>query len=244
MNEYKFISRIYDNVGKNEHKKWTEFIFKLFIKYKVKPKKILDIGCGTGESSIYFLKKGYNVVGLDKESNMLKIAKNKIKRQKLKMKFFKQDMRSLKIPIKFDAVVSLNYVMNYLIKKDFEQVLNRIFFHLNENGIFIFDYLNYKYLLKECDNIEIENFEDFLYFRKGKFEKKTKKGVFDFYLFSKGKNNTYKKYSERHIEYEYKINEIKKIIRKTNFKICDILVNHKGNNLTYFILKKPLKIKN
>jgi hypothetical protein len=175
---------------------------------------------------------------------MIEIAKNKIKRQKLKMKIFKRDMRSFKIPLKFDAVISLNYVMNYLVKKDFEKVLNRIFLHLNENGIFIFDYLNYESLSKECDTMEIEIFKDFLYFRKGIFEKKTKKCAFDFYLFSKEKDNKCKKYSERHIEYGYKLNEIKKLIRKTNFKICDVIVNHKGNNLTYFILKKPLKIIN
>jgi len=41
--------------------------------------KVIDIGCGTGTFGIYLGNLGYNVMGLDSSSNMLIVARNKLK---------------------------------------------------------------------------------------------------------------------------------------------------------------------
>lgn len=40
--------------------------------------KVIDIGCGTGDFSIYLANFGYNVTGIDSSENMLLVARNKL----------------------------------------------------------------------------------------------------------------------------------------------------------------------
>ena len=40
-------------------------------------KDILEVGCGAGQITNYFYEKGFNVIGLDFSSELLRIAKNK-----------------------------------------------------------------------------------------------------------------------------------------------------------------------
>ena len=62
----------------------TEFLSKL------KGKKILDAGAGTGRDMIYFKEEGYNVTGIDLADEMIKVAK-----KKAKVTIKKMDMKKL-----------------------------------------------------------------------------------------------------------------------------------------------------
>lgn len=118
-------------------------------KYKVKT--VLDLTCGTGSQVFWLEKRGYEVVGSDINSNMLKIAKNKAEKEKLAIKFLKGDMRTIQVG-KFDAVITIFNAIGHLTKLDFEQVMRNINGNLKENGLYIFDINNLSYLMKN-DNI-------------------------------------------------------------------------------------------
>jgi 2-polyprenyl-3-methyl-5-hydroxy-6-metoxy-1,4-benzoquinol methylase len=47
----------------------TLYIQDLFNRYKVKPKSILDLGCGTGNHSICLAQQGFYVHGVDLKQN-------------------------------------------------------------------------------------------------------------------------------------------------------------------------------
>ncbi len=68
-------------------------IVDVFIKY-LKGKKILDIGCGPGRDSKYFLENGHEVTGIDATASFIKIAAKNVPAAK----FFKMDMRKLDFP--------------------------------------------------------------------------------------------------------------------------------------------------
>jgi len=75
--------------------------FKKFSKRNIR--RILDIGCGTGEHSIRFAKKGYNVTGIDLSKVMIKQAREKVRGKNLPAKFYVQDMRELSLGRRFDV---------------------------------------------------------------------------------------------------------------------------------------------
>jgi SAM-dependent methyltransferase len=113
--------------------------FKKFSKERVE--SILDVGCGTGNHSICFAKKGYNVVGIDLSKVMVNQAKKKAKEKGLSVKFFVKDMRNFSLKKKFDAVLCLFGTFGYCIKDDdvfatFKRIRN----HLKRNSLFIFDF--------------------------------------------------------------------------------------------------------
>ena len=55
--------------------KECDFIEEAFKRYAVdRPKKILDIGCGTGGHALELARRGYNVTGIDASRIMIKAA--------------------------------------------------------------------------------------------------------------------------------------------------------------------------
>ena len=55
---------------------------------KVKPCKTIDLGCGTGNYSIYLASIGFDVTGIDISPTAIKIAKENAKNKEVKCKFF------------------------------------------------------------------------------------------------------------------------------------------------------------
>ena len=86
---------------------WSDYIVELYNYYGVKPQKILDTACGTGNITIPMAKKGYTMWGVDLSTDMLSIAQNKADKQKQKIRFLNQDMSQLRINDKFDSVLCM-----------------------------------------------------------------------------------------------------------------------------------------
>ena len=61
--------------------KREEIFVKLLKKHK--PKKIIDVGCGTGMPLIDIKKRGFNIIGYDKAKNMVLESKKNLKKNKL-----------------------------------------------------------------------------------------------------------------------------------------------------------------
>ena len=54
---------------------------------KVKPCKAIDLGCGTGNYSIYLASAGFDVTGIDNSPTAIKIAKENAKKKGIKCNF-------------------------------------------------------------------------------------------------------------------------------------------------------------
>ena len=63
-----------------------EEFYKKFLKYIPPNGTILDVGCGSGRDSLYFLNKGYNVISLDASEEMVKLSSELTKRKTLFMR--------------------------------------------------------------------------------------------------------------------------------------------------------------
>ena len=101
---------------------------------------ILDVACGSGNHSIILSNMGYSVVGVDASSVMIRAASAKVSKG-LDVDFKVQDMRCLSLDKTFDAAICLFGSFGYLLDdSDIVATLKRIYKHLNENGLFIFDF--------------------------------------------------------------------------------------------------------
>ena len=58
---------------------------------EVKPCKTIDLGCGTGNYSIYLASVGFDVTGIDISPTAIKIAKQNAKKKKVKCNFLVAD---------------------------------------------------------------------------------------------------------------------------------------------------------
>ncbi|MBD2741478.1 class I SAM-dependent methyltransferase [Coleofasciculus sp. FACHB-1120] len=97
---------------------------------------ILDLCCGTGQLAQYLRKKGYQVTGVDSSEAMLTYARQ----QASDSKFILSDVRFLKLPSTFHAVVSTSYGLNHVLDIDeLISVFKNVYAALLENGLFVFD---------------------------------------------------------------------------------------------------------
>ena len=79
MSSHQTFAYLYDELTQNvEYEKRCDYIFSFFEKNGIKSGTVLDLACGTGSMSIPFMKKGYNIIGLDYSEEMLEIASNRL----------------------------------------------------------------------------------------------------------------------------------------------------------------------
>ena len=85
-------------------------------------------------------KRGYDVSGIDRSEDMLKIAQEKATEEKLSINFKQEDIRTFNFNQKFDAVVAMFAVMGYqTTNEDVEATIRSVRKHLEPGGLFIFD---------------------------------------------------------------------------------------------------------
>ena len=109
--------------------------YEIFIK-KLKNKKVLDLGCGTGVL-LRKLSDDNITVGIDLSARILAEAKSRDS----KTVFLKGDIRKLKTLEKFDVVFCTFDTINHLLKiKDWEKVFKVALAYLKRGGLFLFDY--------------------------------------------------------------------------------------------------------
>ena len=103
-----------------------------YIYYLPKTGKVLDLGCGIGGYSKYFIDKGYDVIS----SDISDIALNKVK--EFNNNIIKLDMRD-NLPFDNDTfdIIIANLSIHYFNEIETQKLLSEIYRMLKDNGIFI-----------------------------------------------------------------------------------------------------------
>jgi SAM-dependent methyltransferase len=134
-NHYDSLAPFYDTViGKNNSSK--KFLLNTAKKYLKNNSKVLELGCGTAENLAMFASK-YALTGIDISEGMLKVARKKIP----KGKFIQGDISNFNIKEKFDFIFCVYDTINHLDNfASWISLFKCVKNHLNEGGIFIFDF--------------------------------------------------------------------------------------------------------
>lgn len=221
-NIYKEFAHIYSKGQYPEYsRKMSELLPSILRQFKVTPKKILDIACGEGSFALEMAIKGFQVTGIDRSTDMLRIARKKTKKKKLKVKLIQQDMCSLKFSEEFNLVTCWFDSLNYLLEnKDLENTFLGVSRALKEGGIFIFD-MNTIYGLsvqwQENPSTVEQDIPRMLEIHQTKYNPKEYIATLKITVFIK-KNEEWIRIDEVHKERGYTLNEIRQCLNKANLK--------------------------
>ena len=140
-------SRYYDLLyGDKDYGDEVRYITRLFDRYSpFNVKRILELGCGTGNHAIPLAKKGFKISGIDLSEHMLRIAKSKAKSAGVAdmVTFQVGDMRKIPAKGKFDAGLCMFAAFGYLPDlRQAKEALVSIRRHLRPHALLIFDVWN------------------------------------------------------------------------------------------------------
>ncbi|MFI5347915.1 MAG: class I SAM-dependent methyltransferase [Elusimicrobiota bacterium] len=97
--------------------------------------RIVEFGCGAGAATRPLTMAGYEVLGLDASSEMIRLARKNVP----KARFIVGRLPHARIPA-CEAVVAVGEVLNYMPRRsDFDLLLRRVYAALRPGGLFLFD---------------------------------------------------------------------------------------------------------
>ncbi len=219
MNSYTEFASLYDELMNDfDYEAWADYVERIYDKYNIKPKDILEMACGTGNLSFELAKRRYNLVCFDLSEDMLSKAYKKLGKYR-NVKLLELNMIDFNINKKFESVISICDSINYITNKDeLLQCFKNVYNHLKDHGLFIFD-VNSFYKLKHIigNNTFVEDREDIFYTWQNYYDEE--ENICEFYLtfFKDDGNGRYNRFDEDHMERAYTIDEIIKLLKKAGF---------------------------
>ncbi|NLJ57061.1 MAG: class I SAM-dependent methyltransferase [Firmicutes bacterium] len=222
---YKGLAGVYDYLlsGVN-YREWADYLEEIFAHFQVLPRRlIIDLACGTGNSTFPWAEKGYAVFGVDISPEMLGLARQKARAAGLEIKFYQQDMRNLQLPFQADVIVLYQDGLNYLLtREDLKKALQNIRAALRPGGYFIFN-LNLVEKLPVGTMPEVSWFEDedegITLIWESCLEPGKKIWKIKFTAFVRKEKGLYKKIQEEHRERSYSRAELEPILLETGWQL-------------------------
>jgi len=136
----------------SEGKKRIEEMEKYYPEFKdFLCKKVLDVACGAGLFTFWLEQKGFEVVGVDINKEMIKLALKTRKKYKFKSQFLLGDAANAKLKGVFDSAIILGNSILGISPKTFVNIIKNIKTHLRENGYVI---INYRSMVEKLFNKE------------------------------------------------------------------------------------------
>ncbi len=119
------------------YKEWRESLLESIRLHAVKVRVLVDLACGTGNSTIPWTRhSGWAVVGVDRSLAMLRIARKKSRQ----VRWVRQDLTRLRLEEKADVVTCHFDALNHLLlPRDLQRTFSNVARLMNDGGIFQFD---------------------------------------------------------------------------------------------------------
>jgi SAM-dependent methyltransferase len=134
---YDLAADVYDDfTAHHDYEGWTALIERLARTHGLAGNRLLDVGCGTGNSFLPFLARGYRVTGCDISPRMLARARDKCRGG---ARLTVADLRSLPRLGSFDLVLAIDDVLNYLPAADLPAAFRGLAANLAAAGVLVFD---------------------------------------------------------------------------------------------------------
>lgn len=200
----------------------VDFLEAAFRRYRATPKRILDLGCGTGNHDFPLVRRGYEVTGIDRSSEMLTLARKKSVRGKAPPRFVRAAMGSFRLGRSFDAAICMFGAFGYLVRwRDAAQCLRAVRAHLVPGGLFIFEYWQTTAVRPDRQSWldHTSGGQEILRFSEGSFDRLRSLLTMNFhYLVLRGRE-VVDRFTERHVVRTYTRREMASLFGQTRFAV-------------------------
>lgn len=220
---YSGLAQVYDYLFSGvDYDAWADYLEQIFQRFALEPiQRILDLACGTGNSTIPWAQRGFHVLGIDISQEMLDGARQKAARENLEIIFSCQDLREMQLEYTADAAVLYQDGLNYMLtEQDLEQALRCTYDAIRPGGLFVFN-LNQVEKLPTSSQPETAVLEEdrMMLIWESHFERDNNTWVIKLTAFLRKENELYEKIQEEHRERSYSREELEPIFKRTGWSL-------------------------
>ena len=135
------VAPYYDELMKQvPYRMWVGYYLLLLAQQGLRPKKILDICCGTGTMTEMMQDEGFKMAGFDLSAGMIAEARRKAHLHNLPIRYEVFDAAGADMQEDFEAAYSFFDSLNNILDADhLQKAFKRAYAHLLPGGSFIFD---------------------------------------------------------------------------------------------------------
>ena len=219
---FSLLADVYDAIMDDIHYEgWTDFILREAEKVGWQGHTVLDLGCGTGNSTFPFFSRGYTVTGLDASPEMLAVAREKLP----PVRFVQGNFTSFGLDERFDLVISVFDSLNNLLEpRDFLRTAQRVREHLSPEGLFIFDVNTTVGLRDLWESGRAEGWVDEVHYSwDHTFDEVTRISTVTAYCEKNGRD-----FTEIHLERAYDPLEVEALLSRAGFAEIKLMTYPKG----------------
>ncbi|MCL5045258.1 MAG: class I SAM-dependent methyltransferase [Actinobacteria bacterium] len=246
-NAYHRFARVYDRIMDDvPYEKWADYIEATLERLGVRPQRVLDLACGTGNTTLPFARRGYEMMGVDLSREMLDVAGEKAAAEGFDIEFSLQDMRNFQVGTLVDLVICLYDSLNYLLtERALSSAFRSVHRALAPGGLFMFD-VNSTSKFSQVGNgtIFIETEELSLVWQNS-YDFANRVWQIDLTGFLLTADGKYEKFKETHREKAYSAAEVEKALERCGFVILGIHDGYTAQPATeesrriFFVAQKP-----
>jgi SAM-dependent methyltransferase len=222
---YHSFAEIYDEIMCGvDYEAWADYVESLLELYNKKPRSLVDLACGTGSSTLPFARRGYQIAGVDLSKTMLEKARFKTEQCGLDIKYYQDDLRTLKLPGKYDLALLFQDGLNYLLSpEELAMAMKTINCILKPGSLFIFDLTRPKLRGSNADETtEIADLDSFTLIWKSSYDQVKDIWSLGITVFQQLENGLYRKFCEEHREKDYTPGEVQKVLTENGFSLLGL----------------------
>lgn len=228
---YETLAKMYDALMDDvNYQEWADYIDTMLQKNGCPGKRLLDLGCGTGNISIPLAQKGYQVTGVDLSAEMLDIARSKSEAAGLVIDWQHQDLTELQLlddagtePV-FDAIIATFDVFNHLTSpEDLQLLFHSLNPFLADEGILLFD-VQTPYKLQEYlgNHIFTLHRDDIEYIWENHFDEESQICTMDITFFVRQENGLYQRETMCQEERVYDLELLQMWLKYSDFELIGV----------------------
>lgn len=150
MSSFGPVAPYYDELMRSvPYRMWTSYYLLLLAHQNVRPKRVLDVCCGTGTMCELLVDEGMTMSGFDLSAGMIEEARRKAAKKKLPIRYEVADARTFDMGEEYEAAFSFFDSLNNILEPEgLFQAFQRVAAHLPSGASWIFD-LNTAYAFEE-----------------------------------------------------------------------------------------------
>jgi ubiquinone/menaquinone biosynthesis C-methylase UbiE len=243
------LPNVYDRIGMADYSvNMTPKLVNFAQRNEWAGRRILDLGCGTGASTVWFSSFGYNVTSLDYNAAMLQQLKSALDKKAYSATLVQADVRQLPPVTMIDMVLALSLFNELDSLRDLETALKQVSGVLTTGRFFIFDMYTLEGLAQRgaITNERLYEADDLTVYAQRQYDYDRQLCTIEYDVLTRQTGDLWNRAKTKRLLRAYPIMAIVTLVRRMDFELVALLdtqlnvvdiANHKTARVV-FVLKK------